>query len=157
MKSGSRPTRCRFSCLWARKNPSTVLSTWSRRRPGTSTARPRIRRRRSVPFPESEQTRVAESRQALIAKLAEHDDEMMIAYLEGQRNRPRMISRQRLRRVTLANKGVPVLCGSALRNKGIQPLLDAVVDYLPSPAGRAAGEAAPTPKRAREVHSPGQR
>ena len=38
-----------------------------------------------------------------------------------------------MRRVTLANKGVPILCGSALRNKGIQPLLDAIVDYLPSP------------------------
>ena len=85
-----------------------------------------------VPIPESEQARCAEFRQSFIAKLAEHDDEIMIAYLEGDYiDVPEL--RQALRRVTLDNKGVPVLCGSALKNMGIQPLLDAVVDYLPSP------------------------
>ena len=68
----------------------------------------------------------------LIAKIAEHDDEMMVAYLEGHEVEPEEL-KQALRRVTLANKGVPVICGSALRNMGIQLLLDAVVDYLPSP------------------------
>ena len=82
--------------------------------------------------PESEQARCAEFRQALITKLAEHDDEVMIAYLEGDELDASEL-RQALRRVTLANKGVPVLCGSALKNMGVQPLLDAVVDYLPSP------------------------
>ena len=55
-----------------------------------------------------------------------------MAYLEGDEIDASEL-KQALRRVTLANKGVPVLCGSALKNTGIQPLLDAVVDYLPSP------------------------
>ena len=85
-----------------------------------------------VAIPESEQARCAEFRQALITKLAEYDDQMMIAYLEGDEpDAPEL--KQTLRRVTLDNKGVPVICGSALKNMGIQPLLDAIVDYLPSP------------------------
>ncbi len=85
-----------------------------------------------VPIPESEQTICAEFRQALIEKLAEYDDQIMEAYLEGSNITAAML-RRALRRLTLANKGVPILCGSALRNKGIQPLLDAIVSYLPSP------------------------
>jgi elongation factor G len=85
-----------------------------------------------IPIPEAEKARCAEQRQSLIAKLAEHDDIMMIAYLEGDEVEPHEL-RQALRRVTLENKGVPVLCGSALKNMGIQPLLDAIIDYLPSP------------------------
>jgi len=87
---------------------------------------------REVPIPESEQTICAEFRQALIEKLAEYDDQIMETYLEGSNITAAML-RQALRRVTLANKGVPILCGSALRNKGIQLLLDAIVSYLPSP------------------------
>jgi len=85
-----------------------------------------------IPVPDSEKDRMAEHRQALIAKLAEHDESMMIAYLEGEEVEPAEL-KQALRRITLDNKGVPVLCGSALKNMGIQPLLDAIVDYLPSP------------------------
>jgi len=85
-----------------------------------------------IPVPETEKARCAELRQSLIAKLAEHDDIMMIAYLEGNEVEPYEL-RQALRRVTLKNKGVPILCGSALKNMGIQPLLDAIIDYLPSP------------------------
>jgi elongation factor G len=85
-----------------------------------------------IPILEAEKARFAEQRQSLIAKLAEHDDIMMIAYLEGEEVEPHEL-RQALRRVTLENKGVPVLCGSALKNMGIQPLLDAIIDYLPSP------------------------
>ena len=85
-----------------------------------------------IPVPESEAARIAEMRHALIAKLAEHDDDMMVAYVEGHEVSPEEL-KQALRRVTLKNKGVPVLCGSALKNMGIQPLLDAIVDYLPSP------------------------
>ena len=85
-----------------------------------------------VPIPESEQTMCAEFRQVLIEKLAEYDDQIMEAYLEGSNITAAML-RRALRRVTLANKGVPILCGSALRNKGVQPLLDAIVSYLPSP------------------------
>jgi len=85
-----------------------------------------------VAIPAAEQTRCAEFRQALIEKLAECDDQIMEAYLEGDSITASEL-RLALRRVTIANKGVPVLCGSALKNKGIQLLLDAIVDYLPSP------------------------
>ena len=87
---------------------------------------------REVVIPDSEQARCREARQALIEKLAEIDDDIMEAYLEGGDITPAEL-RLALRRVTLTNKGVPILCGSALRNKGIQLLLDAIVDYLPSP------------------------
>ena len=85
-----------------------------------------------IAIPESDQVRGRRFRQALIEKLAEVDDEIMEAYLEGRVIIPAEM-RSALRRVTLANKGVPVLCGSALKNKGVQLLLDAIVDYLPSP------------------------
>jgi len=85
-----------------------------------------------VAIPESEQAKCARFRQALIEKLAECDDQIMVAYLEGDKITAAEL-RDALRRTTLANKGVPVLCGSALRNKGIRPLLDAIVSYLPSP------------------------
>jgi elongation factor G len=85
-----------------------------------------------VAIPESEQVRCAEFRHLLITKLAEYDDDIMMAYLEGKEVGVIEL-KQALRRATLDNKGVPVLCGSALKNMGIQPLLDAIVDYLPSP------------------------
>ena len=85
-----------------------------------------------IPVPESEKENMAEHRHALIAKLAEHDDIMMVAYIEGEEITPEEL-RNALRRAALENKGVPVLCGSALKNMGVQPLLDAIVDYLPSP------------------------
>jgi len=85
-----------------------------------------------VAIPESEQAKCKEFRQVLIEKLAEGDDQIMAAYL-SDRSITAAELRSALRRVTLANKGVPILCGSALRNKGIQPLLDAIVSYLPSP------------------------
>jgi len=85
-----------------------------------------------VAIPESERARCSEFRQALIEKLAEMDDQILMAYLDG-RSITAAELKGALRRVTLANEGVPILCGSALRNKGIQPLLDAIIDYLPSP------------------------
>jgi elongation factor G len=85
-----------------------------------------------IPIPESEKARAIGLRQALIAKLADHDNDIMIAYLEETEITPDAL-RKALRRVTLMNKGVPVICGSALKNKGVQFLLDAVIDYLPSP------------------------
>jgi elongation factor G len=85
-----------------------------------------------VSIPEAEKTRVIDLRQALIAKLSEYDDTIMMAYLEGGEIAPEEL-KQALRRVTLKNKAVPVICGAALRNIGMQPLLDAIVDYLPSP------------------------
>jgi len=85
-----------------------------------------------IPIPEEEKTHAAEARQHLIAKIAEHNDTIMVSFIEGHQVEPAAL-KQALRKVTLANKGVPVICGSALRNMGIQLLLDAVVDYLPSP------------------------
>ena len=85
-----------------------------------------------IDIPEAEQARSKEFRRALIEKLGESDDCILEAYLDGKSITPDEL-KAALRRVTLANKGVPVLCGSALRNKGIQFLLDAVVSYLPSP------------------------
>ena len=72
------------------------------------------------------------ARQDLIEIAVEQDDEVMEAYLEG--NEPDVATLKRLiRKGTLNFSFVPVLCGSAFKNKGVQPLLDAVVDYLPSP------------------------
>jgi len=85
-----------------------------------------------VAIPESELAMCIEFRQALIEKLAEGDDRIMAAYLDGKSIAPNEL-RTALRKATLANKGVPILCGSALRNKGIRLLLDAIVSYLPSP------------------------
>jgi len=76
--------------------------------------------------------RSEERRGILIEKLAEEDDHLMKAYIEGNAITASEI-KTALRRATIANKLVPILCGSALKNKGIQPLLDAIVDYLPSP------------------------
>src|SRR6266511_4175831 len=69
----------------------------------------------------------------LIDSIAEFDDELTETYLMDEESvTPEMI-RRALRKGTLANKITPVLLGSAFKNKGVQPLLDAVVDYLPSP------------------------
>jgi elongation factor G len=71
-------------------------------------------------------------REYLIESLAEADEETMIKYLEDQELTVEDL-KAGLRRATLSYKIVPVLCGASFRNKGVQPLLDAVVDYLPSP------------------------
>jgi len=71
-------------------------------------------------------------REEMIERLAESDDQLMALYLEGGSITASEL-KGALRRATVANKVVPVLCGSALRNKGIQPMLDAIVAYLPSP------------------------
>ncbi|MGI8704247.1 MAG: elongation factor G [Sphingomicrobium sp.] len=74
----------------------------------------------------------ATARKDLIEMAVEQDDEVMEAYLEG--NEPDIATLKKLiRKGTLNFSFVPVLCGSAFKNKGVQPLLDAVVDYLPSP------------------------
>lgn len=69
----------------------------------------------------------------LLEALAEYDDNLMEKYLEGSRISAEEIKRS-LRKQTIANHIVPVLYGSSFKNKGVQMLLDAVVDYLPSPA-----------------------
>src|SRR3974390_912393 len=73
-----------------------------------------------------------EYREKLVEAAVELDDEVMTAYLEGKE--PDVATLKRLiRKATIAGTFFPVLCGSAFKNKGVQPLLDAVVDFLPSP------------------------
>ncbi len=85
-----------------------------------------------MPIPEEKKDEVTKQRQELVERLAENDDQLMLLYLDGG-DIPGPQVKAAIRRLTLANRIVPVICGSALKNKGIQPLLDAVVDYLPSP------------------------
>ena len=68
----------------------------------------------------------------MIERLAENDDQLMLRYVDNQDISEEDI-KAAIRRLTVANRIVPVVCGTALRNKGIQLVLDAVVDYLPSP------------------------
>jgi len=75
----------------------------------------------------------AEARRAeLVEKIAEHDDELIVKYLEGEEITLEEL-KSTLRKAVIAYKASPVFCGSSLRNKGVQPILDAVIDYLPSP------------------------
>ncbi|MBL7166033.1 MAG: elongation factor G [Dehalococcoidales bacterium] len=85
-----------------------------------------------IAIPESEQAKCSKFRQAMIEKLAELDDHILMAYLEGESISADDL-REAVRRATLANAVVPVLCGSALRNMGVRLLLDAILDFLPSP------------------------
>jgi elongation factor G len=71
-------------------------------------------------------------RQEMIEAIAETDDELMLLYLEGEELGIDEMKRA-LRKATIAGQLVPVLCGAALKNKGVQRVLDAVVEYLPSP------------------------
>ena len=73
-----------------------------------------------------------EYREKLVEAAVELDDDAMTAYLEGKEPDEATLKRL-VRKATIASKFFPVFCGSAFKNKGVQPLLDAVVDYLPSP------------------------
>ncbi len=83
-------------------------------------------------IPEKFQDEVEEHRENLIMHVAEFDEELMEKYIEGEEITNEQLVKA-LRKGTLGNHIVPVLCGSAFKNRGVQPLLDAVVDYLPSP------------------------
>jgi len=85
-----------------------------------------------VEIPDELKDQAAEYRLKLIETIVEFDDDAMEAYLEGTEPDASTM-RECLRRGTLVHKFVPVLLGTAFKNKGVQPLLDAVVDYLPSP------------------------
>ena len=81
----------------------------------------------------SDLVEVAEKYRAeLLENIAEHDEELMEKYLEGEELTEEEIKRA-IRTATIANAMNPVLCGSAYKNKGVQPLLDAIVDYMPAP------------------------
>jgi len=83
--------------------------------------------------PEALKDEVAGHRDKMIETLADHDEHIMELYLEGKSPAPEQI-RAAVRKATLKMEVTPVLLGSAFRNKGVQPMLDAVVEYLPSPA-----------------------
>ncbi|MDO8574347.1 MAG: elongation factor G, partial [bacterium] len=85
-----------------------------------------------IPIPENLKAVAEKARGELVEKIVENDDGLMSTYLEGKDidvEKLKLI----LRKATIGNNLIPVLCGSALKNKGVQFILDAVVDYLPSP------------------------
>ncbi len=83
-------------------------------------------------IPEDLRDMAEEYREKMIEALADVDEEIMMKYLEGEEISEEEI-KQAIRKGTIGLKFFPMLCGSAFKNKGVQPLLDAVVDYLPSP------------------------
>jgi elongation factor G len=85
-----------------------------------------------VDVPEEYREKAEEWRAKMVEAIVEHDDGLMMKYLEGEEI-PVSDLKRVLRKATIEKKLVPVLCGSAFKNKGVQPLLDAVIDYLPSP------------------------
>ncbi len=84
-------------------------------------------------IPEHLREQAEEYHHQLIDSIAEHDEELLETYLTDEEAVTQEMIRRALRKATLAIAVTPVLCGSAFKNKGVQPLLDAVVDYLPSP------------------------
>ncbi|MGH3096983.1 MAG: elongation factor G [Streptosporangiales bacterium] len=85
-----------------------------------------------VSIPDDHTEAAQEGRDKLLETIAENDDEIMELYLEGQEPSEEQLVAA-IRRATVGARVTPVLCGTAFKNKGVQPLLDAIVDYLPSP------------------------
>ena len=84
-------------------------------------------------IPEQLRPQVEEMRARMVEQIAETDDDLTTKFLEGEEISVDEL-KAALRRAVIAGKAAPVFCGSSLRNKGVQPVLDAVIDYLPSPA-----------------------
>ena len=85
-----------------------------------------------VDIPDDMKDEAEEAHNALVEKICDFDEDLMMEYLEG--NEPSVEDMKKaLRKATIENLGVPVLCGSAHQNKGIQKLLDAVIEYMPAP------------------------
>ncbi|MBE6686130.1 MAG: elongation factor G [Ruminococcaceae bacterium] len=87
---------------------------------------------RTEPIPEDMMEKAQEYHNALIESVVEQDDELMEKYLMGEEPTLEEIKRV-LRKATIENKIVPVVCGTSYKNKGVQKMLDAVIDYMPSP------------------------
>jgi elongation factor G len=85
-----------------------------------------------VDVPEDMVAAAAAAREHLLEEVSQYDDELLEMILEEEEISPARL-KQAIRAATLATKLTPVLCGSSFKNKGVQPLLDAVIDYLPSP------------------------
>ena len=91
----------------------------------------------TVEIPEEYKEAAKKYRDHMIEVLADYSEEVMHCYMEGKEPTVAQI-KQAIRTATLAIKVVPVLCGTSFKNKGVQPLLDAVCDYLPSPREKKA-------------------
>ncbi len=87
---------------------------------------------RVEPIPENMKDMAEEYRMKLLEAVSDFDDEIMEKYLEGEEVSTESI-KAAIRKATIANKMVPVVCGTSYRNKGVQKLIDAIVDYMPSP------------------------
>ncbi len=85
-----------------------------------------------IPIPAEVEDEARKAREAMLESIVEIDDALMERYLEGEEISAENL-RAVLRRATIAGIMHPVLCGTSLRNKGVQPLLDAIIDFLPSP------------------------
>jgi elongation factor G len=85
-----------------------------------------------MPVPKDLESQAREARQRLVELASEFDEEAMHLYLEGKDVPPQALKRA-IRKGTLEIKIYPVLCGASFRNKGVRPLLDAIIDYLPAP------------------------
>lgn len=85
-----------------------------------------------VDIPEDLKELAVEYREKMLEAIAEHDEEVMMKYLEGEDITPDEIKRA-IRKATISVEITPVLCGSSYKNRGVQPLLDAIIDYMPSP------------------------
>ena len=85
-----------------------------------------------VEIPERLAEQAAAAREHLLEEVSHYDDELLELILE-EADIPEELLKQAIRKATLSTKLTPVLCGSSFKNKGVQPLLDAVIDYLPSP------------------------
>jgi len=85
-----------------------------------------------VAIPQELQAEAAEYRAKLVEHAVEQDDKVLEAYLAGEEPDPATL-RRCIRKGTISYAFVPILCGSAFKNKGVQPLLDAVIEYLPAP------------------------
>ena len=83
-------------------------------------------------IPEEMKELAAKYRTAMIESIVEQDEELMEKYFEGEEPTVEQM-KQVIRKATIANEMVPVCCGTAYRNKGVQPLLDAIVDFMPAP------------------------
>ncbi|MCQ2449377.1 MAG: elongation factor G [Clostridia bacterium] len=87
---------------------------------------------RREPIPDDMKELAEKYRTALIEAVVEQDDELMEKYFEGEEPSVEQI-KQVIRKATIANEMVPITCGTSYRNKGVQPLLDAIVDFMPAP------------------------
>jgi elongation factor G len=106
-------------------------------------------------IPEDMKEQAEEYRSQLVEKAVEMDDKLMDAYLNGEEISEADLKRC-IRKGAISSKLIPVLCGSAFKNKGVQPLLDCVIDYLPSPVdippaeGESARDASPVHVEAKD-------